>query len=437
MRVYYFTGGAAGMYCGSCLRDNALAAELMRQGHRVLLLPVYTPTRTDEENVSEERVFFSGLSVYARQMWPWLRRAPAWLTRWMDSPRVIAALTRLSISNNPRQLGALTVSMLEGEEGPQAEEFRKLVEWLKTQPRPDVVSIPYTLLIRMAAPLKQALDCAAVCTLQGEDLFLEQLPEPWRSRALERIRAHVGDVDAFIATCDYYADFMAEYLKIPRAKIHTVPLGLRLEGYERSERPPDAPFTIGYFARIAPEKGLHHLAEAYRIARQELALPAARLEAAGYMGAEHRKYLDGITGKLRAWGLGAEFRYHGELSREEKIRFLQGLDLFSVPTEYAEPKGLFLLEAMACGVPVVQPRHGAFPEILEKARGGELVEPGNPRQLAEALVRLFREPERRRALGRAGYEGVRKHFTIEQEAARALEVYAQQARATTRSEARA
>jgi hypothetical protein len=54
MKILSLTAGAANMYCGSCLRDNALATELKRQGHDVLLLPMYTPTLTDERNVSEE-----------------------------------------------------------------------------------------------------------------------------------------------------------------------------------------------------------------------------------------------------------------------------------------------------------------------------------------------------------------------------------------------
>jgi glycosyltransferase involved in cell wall biosynthesis len=424
MRIHYFTGGPAGMMCGSCIRDNALAAELLRQGHKVLLLPIYTPTITDDENVSESRVFFSGLSVYVREVVPFLRRMPKWLENWLDSPRLVNALTKFSISNSPKQLGELTVSMLRGEDGTQVEEFHKLVEWLETQPRPEIVSIPYTLLIRLAGPIKRALGCAVVCTLQGEDLFLDGLAEPYRSQSLDLIRTHISDVDGFIATSDYYANYMSGYLQIPRDKIHVVPLGIRLDGFAPAERPADAPFTIGYFARIAPEKGLHHLVEAYRILRQELGVAGARLEVAGYLGPEWRSYLDGLALQIRRWGLESDFRYHGQLTREEKIRFLQSLDVLTVPTDYAEPKGLFLLEALACGVPAVQPKHGAFPEILERTRGGVLFEPKQPRKLAEKLHSLSREPELRREMGRMGQLGVREHYTVQREAARALEVYA-------------
>ena len=435
MRIHYFTGGPAGMMCGSCIRDNALAAELIRQGHQVLLLPIYTPTITDEENVSQPQVFFSGLSVYAREFVPGMKHMPKWLEDWLDSPKLVNALTRLSISNSPKQLGELTVSMLRGEDGTQAEEFEKLVDWLSSQPRPDIVSIPYTLLIRMAAPIKQALGCPVVRTLQGEDLFLDGLIEPYRSQSLELIRRHLNDVDGFIATSAYYADFMVGYLGIAREKIHVVPLGIRMEGFERGSRPADAPFTVGYFARIAPEKGLHNLVEAYRILRQDLGVHAARLEVAGYMSQEWRRYLEEAAKQLSRAGLESEFRYHGQLDREAKIRFYQSLDVLSVPTDYAEPKGLFLLESLAAGVPAVQPRHGAFPEILEKTRGGLLFEPKLAHKLAEKLHSLWREPELRREMGRLGYENVRAHYTVQHEAARALQVYANVASGAERPEA--
>ena len=151
---------------------------------------------------------------------------------------------------------------------------------------------------------------------------------------------------------------------------------------KRREREPSQPFTVGFFARIAPEKGLHVLAEAYRQLREDGRIPEARLEVAGYMAPEHKSYLSEIEQAMKDAGLGAEFHYRGVLDREEKISFLRKLDVLSVPATYDEPKGIFLLEAMACGVPVVQPRRGAFTEIVEKTGGGLLVEPDSPESLA-------------------------------------------------------
>ena len=423
MRIYAITSGAAQMYCGSCIRDNALAAELRAQGHQVLLIPTYTPTLTDEPNVSEPHVYFGGVSVYLEQHYALFRRTPRLLDRLWDSAALLRLLARFSIRTSPEALGELTVSMLRGEDGFQRKEFQKLIEALRELPKPDVVSLPHSLLIAAAAPIRRALGVPVCCTLQGEDLFLEGLREPYRTESLELIREQVGTVDAFLSVSDYYAEFMRGYLRIPREKIHVVPLGINLAGYDVAPHDPERPLTIGYFARITPEKSLHTLAEAYRVLRQERGLPAARFAAAGYLGAEYKDYLREIERMLERWGLRQEFRYHGVLNREEKIRFLQGLDVISVPSAYAEPKGIYLLEAMACGVPFVAPHHGAFPEIAAKTGAGLLFEPGNVASLANALESLWRDRARREALGRNGYEGVRRHFGVARMAADTVAVY--------------
>ncbi len=411
------------MYCGSCLRDNALASELISRGHDVTLLPVYTPTRTDEPNVSEDKVFFGGISVYLEQYVPLFRNSPTWLDRLWDSRPLLDLASRRSISTSPKMLGEMTVSMLKAEEGFQHKEISKLIEWVEHEPVPDVVSIPYSLLIGLAKPIKDALKRPVCCTLQGEDLFLEGLQEPFKSESFGLIRKNIEHVDAFISVSQYYSDFMPEYLGIPPKKIWTVPLGINLQGYELKSDSQQKPFTIGFFARVAPEKGLHVLAEAYRTLRATESLSFSRLEVAGYLAPEHKSYLAEIEQQIKAAGLSSEFQYHGVLDREQKIEFLRGLDVLSVPATYSEPKGIFLLEAMACGVPVVQPRRGGFTEIVETTGGGLLVGPDDPSGLAEGLLSIHRDPELAAQLGKKGFEGVRKHYNVARMADRALEVY--------------
>jgi glycosyltransferase involved in cell wall biosynthesis len=427
MRILAMTAGAGGMYCGSCVRDNALAAEMMARGHDVSLLPIYTPTLTDEANVSGDQVLFGGISVYLQQHVPLMRRTPAILDKIWDSSSVIRAFARRSAAVDPKFLGELTVSTLRGEQGFQAKEVGKLVSWLRQQPRFDVIVLPNSMLIGLAGPIRRAVGGPILCTLQGEDLFLDGLDEPYKSQSLELIRGQIADVDGFVAVSRYYAEFMAQYLGIPQAKIDVVPLGITLDGHATERSPHDGPFTIGYFARIAPEKSLDILAEAYRILRQDKGLPPSRLEAAGYMSPEHRPYLAQIEGRLRAWGLLGEFRYHGTVDRAAKIRFLQGLDVLSVPSRYVEPKGLYLLEAMANGVPVVQPRHGAFPEMIETTGGGLMFEPGKPESLADAIVSLWRDRDLARDLGRRGALGVARDYSVAKMAEKAVEVYRRRA----------
>jgi len=423
MKILYLTGGAGQMYCGSCLRDNALATELISRGHQVTLLPVYTPTLTDEENVSYEKVFFGGISVYLEQYLPVFRNSPTWLDRLWDSKSMLQMASRRSISTSPKMLGEMTVSMLKGEDGFQHKEITKLLDWLKHEDRPDVVSLPYSLLLGLAKPIKESLGIPICCTLQGEDLFLEGLQEPYRSTSKELIRAHLKHVDEFISVSEFYADFMPGYLGIPRNQIRVVPLGINLEGYGRKKRVDSRPLRIGYFARIAPEKGLQVLGRAYRRLRQSGQLTEARLEVAGYLAPEHRKYLEDIVRELKECGLGEEFTYHGALNREQKISFLQSIDLLSVPATYDEPKGIFLLEAMACGVPVVQPRRGGFTEIIEKTGGGLLVEPDNVDSLAAGILKVARDPELAKQLADNGFAKVRELYSVAQMADSALEVY--------------
>lgn len=422
MRVLSITAGAAGMYCGSCFRDNALAAELKAQGHDVMLVPVYTPTRTDEANVSQSQVLFGGLSVYLQQRFPLFRRSPRVFDRLLDAPAVIRALTARSVKTDPRLLGDLTVSMLEGEQGALRKEFVKLVDWMRREAPPDVVNLPNSMLIAMAAPLREALGRPICCTLQGEELFLNGLVPPYRERARDLIRRQVPHIDRFIAVSDYCARFMIDFLEIPPSRVSVVPLGIRMDGYGR-QRPPDDVFRVGYFARIAPEKGLHLLADAYARFRRRSAGAPARLEVAGYMAAADRPYLDEVRRTLDRSGLAGEFSYRGEVDRAGKQGFLGGLDVLSVPATYDEPKGLFLLEAMAASVPVVQPRRGAFTEIVDRTGGGLLIAPDDAASLADGLFELWADRGRRAQLSQQAFDGVRAHYGIAESARRLADVY--------------
>jgi glycosyltransferase involved in cell wall biosynthesis len=259
------------------------------------------------------------------------------------------------------------------------------------------------------------------CTLPSEDLFLEGLNEPYKTRALDLIRQNIAHVDCFLAVSDYYAEFMCRYLGIPDHKMQIARIGINTGGYRGGPvaRPAGEALRIGYFARIAPEKGLHVLAEAYRLVHAEA--PDCTLEAAGYIAPEHRAYLDGIERQMAQWGL--PFKYHGVVDREQKIAFLESLDILSTPTVYADPKGIFVLEAMAAGVPFVEPRHGAFPEIAARTGGGVLVKPEDPASLAEGLLTLIRDRDLRAALARKAYEGVRSQYTVAQMAGQTLAAF--------------
>ena len=422
MRILQLTAGAAGMYCGTCMRDNSLAAALMKLGHDVTLLPLYTPTLTDEANVSNDKIFFGGISVYLEQNYALFRKTPWLFDKLWDSKSALKMAAKSTIPVDPRFLGEMTISMLQLEGGRLVKELQKMLRWLESEPRPDVVNLPYTLLIGLAAPLKKSLERPVCCTLQGEDLFLEGLQEPYKTRAMELIRQNIPHVDCFLAVSEYYAEFMCRYFGIPEHKMEIAPLGISTSGYRETPVFREGPLKIGYFARIAPEKGLHLLADAYKIVRDTGF--DCTLEAAGYIAPEQKGYLEGIEKQLREWN--CPFLYHGPLDRAQKIAYLESLDVLSTPTIYADPKGIFVLEAMAAGVPVVQPAHGAFPEIIRKTGGGLLVDPENPQSLADGLLRILRDREMRADLGRRAHAGVREHYRVDAMAQRTIEIFERQ-----------
>jgi len=410
MRIGYITAGAAGMYCGSCLHDNTLSAAMQRQGHDVALVPTYTPVRTDEEDVSIDRVFYGALNVYLEQKSSFFRHSPAVVHWLLDRKPVLNWVSRMagSRATQGEQLGELTLSMLQGEEGNQASELARLVEWMRDEYRPDIIHITNSMLIGMAGALRRVLDVPVFCSVQGEDIFLDDIGEPWGARVRAEMRAHAGDVDRFVAPSRYYADHMANYLGVDSEVMTIVPLGIKLEGHATPE-PHDDAFTIGYLARICPEKGLHQLVDAFiELAGQR---PKARLRIAGYLAARDQAYRDDRVD------------WRGEVDRQGKLDLLHSLDVFTMPTVYHESKGLPVLEALASGVPVVLPAHGAFPEIIYWTGGGMLVEPNSPTALAEGILEMADDAEARCGMSAAGRAAVHEQFSDDAMATATLKEY--------------
>jgi glycosyltransferase involved in cell wall biosynthesis len=432
MNILSLTAGTGSVYAGSGLRDNTLAAEWQRRGHHVTLVPLYTPTLTDEPNVSQRRVFFGG--VYLQQHVPLVRRTPSMLDRLWDSAAVLRAVARRQSIADAQLRDDAIVSMLEVEQGAQRRELERLIAWLGTFPEPDVICLSSAMLIGLARPLRQALGARVCCLLSDEDALLDRLHEPHRNQALGLIRRLAGEVELFAACSRDTATYMTSYFGIPPERIRVAPLGITTQDFDRapgrraqevSRRDRDAkrPFTIGYLARIVPDKGLDRLIDAYRQLREERGMPAVRLEIAGPLPAEHRDYFAGIERRLHDWGYAGDYRYHGALSRTAKVAFYAQLDAFSVPAATREPKGLSVLEAMASGVPVVEPRRGACIEAIESTGGGFLVGPDSAECIAEGLWQLWQDPVVRERCGDDAADEVRERFTAWHMADRMLGVF--------------
>ncbi len=410
MKVVTLAAGAGGMYCGSCMRDNRVAATLQASGHDVVLSPLYTPLRTDEQDVSEHEVLYGGINVFLQQASAVFRRRSPGLDRILDAPALLRGVGRFASSTRPQDLGPLTVSVLEGEDGAQRKELIKLTDALESM-HPDLINLPNLMFVGVAGHLRRSLRCPIVCTLSGEDIFLDLLPQPFRDRAFALIEERSQEVDAFVAVTRYFADHACGHFKLRRDAVHYVPMGIQTKDFPQAHPSNEQPFTIGYLARICPEKGLRGLCDAFIGLRKSGR--NCRLKVAGYVGAADQPYLDECLRRVHDAGYRGDVDYLGEVTRAEKIRMLQSLHVLSVPTVYAEAKGFYVLEAMACGVPVVQPNHGSFPELIERTGGGHLFPAGDTTALTDALIQLMDHDDLRSLLAQAAREGVQNHFTDE------------------------
>jgi len=388
------------------MRDNRLAATLIEQGRDVVLLPLYTPIRTDETAVSDRPIYYGGISVYLRQKSAFFRRLPPLVERLLSAPGLLRLATRWAAKTNPQELGALTVSVLQGPEGFQRAELETLIGALKVI-QPSVVHLPDLMFVGIAHALKAALRVSIVCSLAGEDIFLDALPEPFRGQAFELVRRGALDVDRFAAPTKYFTDHATRHFGLPSERVEYVPMGIHVDDF-KAANPPERPFTIGYLARICPEKGLAKLCEALIALRKSGR--DCRLQAAGYLGAGDGPYLQEIRKTLREGACDGAFEYLGEVTRAQKVAFLQKVHVLSVPTVYREAKGLYILEALAAGVPVVQPRHGSFPELIESTGGGLLYDPSDPTGLEKSLAHLMDDPGLRRDSSQRVFTG-RASFT--------------------------
>jgi glycosyltransferase involved in cell wall biosynthesis len=441
MNIVQITPGAGAMVCGNCLRDNALVAGLRQLGHQVLMVPLYLPLTLDEEDQSAGiPVFFSGLNVYLEQKSALFQRQPKWLHRLLARPALLKWAAGRAAKTRAQDLGELTLSMLRGEEGNQARELDELIAWLKQHPHPDVIGLSNALLLGLARKLKRELRSSIVCTLQGEDGFLDGLPEPHRAACWRTVAERAAEVDLFIAPSRYFGALMRDRLKLPADRVRIVYNGINLDGFKIESREPSvegqpaiqlstpdsrpsAP-VLGYFARMCKEKGLDTLVEAFILLKQGKRVPRLKLHIGGSCGPGDEPFVKTLRQRLAQAGFIGETSFWPNLNRAEKIHFLRSLSVFSVPALYGEAFGLYVIEALAAGVPVVQPRTAAFPELVEATGGGVLCEPGDPCALADAIERLLRDPRRMRALGEAGRNAVFEKFGAEAMAKETLRAFA-------------
>lgn len=413
MRIIHLTAGTGNFHCGNCHRDNDLMKALRAQGHEVTMVPLYLPLVTDGGSANPELpVFAGGINLFLNQKLPFLRKLPRPLTRWLDSAPVLRRAANLVGMTSAKQLGEMTVESLRGVNGRQALEWQQVIDWIGKTGKPDVFSLSNGLLTGLAVAAKRDLGVPVVCTLQGEDSFLDTLPEPYRTTSWEVFRANSAAVDRYIATSEYYLGVMRDRLGPGGGaeQMVCVKNGLALTGYSRQANAPQPP-VVGFLARQIAGKGLHTLVDAFILLAPRL--PALRLSIAGSTLSPDKKFIRMQQRKLKSAGLWDRVTWRHDLDFAEKIAHFQSLSVLSVPATYGEAFGLYILEALACGVPVVEPDHAGPAELVRATGGGLLCTPDDPASLADQLHRILTEGSLRESLAATGHSAILRDFSAE------------------------
>ena len=431
MKIVHITAGSGGRLCGSCLHDNVLVRGLRARGRDAILVPAYVPTTSDEENVAIDRIVMGGVNVWLEEHVPLFRKMPRLLDgtlgRLLDSRWLLSWLSSRTGSTRPADLGPLTASTLAGEQGHQRKEVEKLAAWLASDIRPNVVHLSNALLVGLARRVKQATGARIVCSLSGEDIFIEQIPAPHYDRVRQLLRERAADVDQFVALNRSFARFMSDYLGVTEDKITVIPHGLDRTGFPATapdlsaRRRARGRLVVGFLARACPEKGLEQLVRSLPLLARDRDVEV--LAAGAEVDSEHGYRTRCLT-LSRELGVAERFHWLGQVDRPGKLRLLESIDVFAMPTVFPEAKGLPVIEAMAAGVPVVAPAHGTFPELLDDERAGLLHAPGDPADLAHKLGRLLDDVELASRCGRHGHERSLARHTADQMAAAHEELYA-------------
>ena len=411
MKLAFLTPGTGNYYCGVCMRDNSLARSLIDSGHDVTMLPTYLPHFLDEEPVSEELpIFFGGINVYLQHKFSVFRHTPSWMDKALDNKWLLRKAAARSGMTSSKDLGEITLSTFRGEDGPLAKEVRKVVDWFRKHGKPDILLLSTIMLAGIGKVLRRELEIPVYGFLQGEDSFLDSLLPEYKEEAWQLLRRDVQQLDGCITPSRYFGNLMAERLKLEKANVLYHPNGITTDGFLPNENEVSPP-TIGFLARLCPLKGLDILVDAFLILKHSNEYPNLRIKIAGGMTDEDVKFVEEQKDKLNEAGLSNYYEFSTNIKRDEKLKFLKNLSVFSVPSRYPEAFGLYVIEAMAAGTPVVFPKSGAFPEIIQETKGGLIYDENTPQALAHCLAQILKNPNESKQMGIKGRSSVLQKYS--------------------------
>jgi len=420
--IQIIPGSGGSFYCGNCLRDSKYVDSLKKLGHKVVKIPMYLPLFSDEHDLEDIPVFYGAISIYLKQLYPIFRKAPAWFDRLLNSRPMMKLAAGMAGSTNAKGLEEMTVSMLLGEQGEQSADLDKMIDWIAEHCQPDVIHLSNALLLGLVHRLKQRLNVHVVCSLQDEDVWVDVMKPSARDYVWKLMSEKAADVDAFISVSNFFAGVAKERMNLKTEKLHTVHLGVD---------PADYPFSnaverkreIGYISRMNTENGLEVLIDAFILLKKEVRFSDVNLHITGGSTGEDAHFIKAQKRKLEENGIRAYAHFWEGFEGNHRKNFLKRVQLISVPVLNGEAFGIYLTEAMASGIPVVQPALGAFPEIINKAGGGVIYEPNTPEALSKVWADLLDNPKKIEQLSNEARSSIEKHFDINVQTEKLVEIY--------------
>lgn len=420
--VQIIPGSGGSFYCGNCLRDSKYVSALRQLGHQVIKVPMYLPLFSDEHDISDVPIFYGAISTYLKQVYPIFRKAPKWFDRMLNSKPMMKMAASMAGSTRAKGLEEMTISMLLGEQGEQKEELEKMVDWIAEHCKPDVIHISNALLLGLARRLKEKTGAPIVCSLQDEDVWVDAMQPHFQQKIWDLMHQRSADVDALVGVSDYFAEKMKKQMNLPDEKVHTFYLGVDAADYAFISAT-EKPRNVGYISRMCYKDGFDIAVDAFIQLKQKPGFEDVNFIATGGLTGDDKTFLKAQKQKIQRAGLVDQFEIIDDFEGDARHEFFKKVSMISVPVRGGEAFGMYLLEALASGVPIVQPALGAFPEIVELSGGGTIFNPNTPEQLSVAWEELLTDSKKLDDLSANGYANVQTKFNIHQHAAEIIDLY--------------
>lgn len=420
--IQIIPGSGGSFYCGNCLRDSKYVDALRKLGHDVIKIPMYLPLFSEETETADIPIFYGAISTYMKQVYPIFRKAPKWVDKLLNSKPMMKMAASMAGSTRAKGLEDMTISMLLGEQGEQKEELDKMVDWIVEHCQPDVIHISNALLLGLAKRLKEKTGVPVLCSLQDEDVWVNAMKPQFHQKIWDLMHERAKDVDALVAVSNYFADTMKNRMNISGEKVHTFYLGVDVEDYPFIPVK-DKPRNVGYISRMCHKDGFDIVMDAFIELKKKPGFDDVKLIATGGLTGDDKKFLKEQKQKIKDSNLENAFEIIEEFEGNTRHNFFKKVSMVSVPVRIGEAFGMYLLESMASGVPVVQPSLGAFPEIVEISGGGINYMPNSPEKLSETWAELLNNPDKLEELSEAGYKGTKEKFNIHNHAEEIVGLY--------------